>query len=316
MVMIDPYSHNFNLLMLNTWLGLCKGVRGLPRDLRDAGYQDFLIEYRFVNSTGETVVPELIIISEKIAHTVLLEWKSGNNTKPDQLKRYMSVTKNDLITKAMVPQNACSRHDTCVVGKEEHADRLTMGLSREQCPFPLLAVGRRSMRLVLNSFQVQVMNQLFGSGLSIDMSRVPMSFVPFNLESDLWEVAEAVMPYVVAHMTQRQPRILLREACRGVVSGWETFSAELKPQFESRVKEVLTEAARREFHAHLSRNKTIESKTQTPTWDIRRNPLDYSSTKRSTEYKRLVKLQEGFLEALRTGRKALLQDDLFESSES
>ena len=46
-------SLSFSLTMLNLWIGMCRGVVGLPRDLKSLGYQDKWIEYRFVNQDSE-----------------------------------------------------------------------------------------------------------------------------------------------------------------------------------------------------------------------------------------------------------------------
>lgn len=73
--------------MLNLFIGLCKGVVGLPQDFRRLHYQEQAVELRFTNAQGEAVVPELIIASRAIHHTILFEWKSGANADADQLRR-------------------------------------------------------------------------------------------------------------------------------------------------------------------------------------------------------------------------------------
>src|SRR5437660_1760886 len=91
---------NLNLALMNLFIGMCKGVAGLPRDLRNLGYGDKWIELRFVNAQGEQVVPELVIASRQLHHTILFEWKSGANMEADQLRRYAGVTTEDLRERA------------------------------------------------------------------------------------------------------------------------------------------------------------------------------------------------------------------------
>lgn len=90
---------NFNLTMINLWIGMCRGVAGLPRDLKELGYVDKSIELRFRNQDMETVCPDLIIASDGLPHTLLFEFKSGANTEEDQLRRYSRVNQNDLMTR-------------------------------------------------------------------------------------------------------------------------------------------------------------------------------------------------------------------------
>ncbi len=112
----------FNLKMLNLWIGLCRGVAGLPDALRKLGYEDKWIEYTFANQDIEKVCPDLIVASEQLGHTILLEFKSGANTEPDQLRRYSRVTQENLVT-AFISREAARNHDVSIVGRNEHGER-------------------------------------------------------------------------------------------------------------------------------------------------------------------------------------------------
>src|SRR5713101_452057 len=79
---------SFNLQLLNLFFGMCRGSHGLPRSLHDLGYIPELVESTFANSEDRPVVPDLVIASAQIHHTVVFEFKSGANTEADQLQRY------------------------------------------------------------------------------------------------------------------------------------------------------------------------------------------------------------------------------------
>jgi len=312
MVTRDLYSNNFNLLMLNVWIGMCKGVKGLPRDLRMLGYQDYLIEYAFTNSDGSTVVPELVIGSEKVKHAVLLESKKGANTDTGQLDRYLKVTQHDLTTKAFLPIAVSGSHDVCLVGKEEHKDRLKIGLGRY--PFPLLIVRPDAISLELNNFKRDQLNRVFVPKLEISLTFAPTSFVPFNEESEDWEVAEKVIPYVIQQMFRREATILLEDACHQLITGWTRIAPDKKPQFRQKIALIFNEACKNEFRRFLQRTPGLKTGTRTQTWQIRNNPLDMSSHRRSREFKKLKSLQRQFIDALRTGRRTSVQEELFDNS--
>ncbi len=59
----------------------------MPRQFRILDYGNKWIELRFANADNEQVVPELIVASRQIDHTILFEWKGGPNTEADQLRK-------------------------------------------------------------------------------------------------------------------------------------------------------------------------------------------------------------------------------------
>src|SRR5262245_33586821 len=115
MVMTD-LSSSFNRRMVNLWIGLCRGVSGLPRDLFDLGYEDRWIDHKFQNQDREVVNPDLMVASRDEANTLVLEFKSGANTDDDQLRKYARIAQDDLVRGAFIERNAATSHDIVVVG--------------------------------------------------------------------------------------------------------------------------------------------------------------------------------------------------------
>ena len=106
---------NLNLALMNLFVGMCKGLAGLPRDFRNLQYVDKWIELRFANTDQEQVAPELIVSSRRLNHTILFEWKSGPNLEADQLRRYSRVTQDDLSERAALAIEETGSHDVAVV---------------------------------------------------------------------------------------------------------------------------------------------------------------------------------------------------------
>src|SRR6266516_4612561 len=133
--------------MLNLWIGLCKGVQGLPRSIRDLGYREHSIEQVIRNQDNDICNPELIVASEMLAHSMLLEWKSGQNTEADQLQRYSRLTSLDLTNIALLSARAAKTFDVVIVGHAEHAERLKSGIVSGGYPFPLLLADDAGLHL-------------------------------------------------------------------------------------------------------------------------------------------------------------------------
>jgi hypothetical protein len=155
-------SSSFSRTMLNLWIGLCRGVAGLPRDLRERGYTDKWIDYKFPNQDLRSVCPDLIIASERVRHTVLLEWKGGATTDADQFQRYSRVTGADLEQKAVIPVAAARQHDVAIVGEVANADALKATVGAY--PFPVVVRDEAGMVLSANAFKVADINALSPPG--------------------------------------------------------------------------------------------------------------------------------------------------------
>ena len=299
---------NFNLNMLNLWIGLCRGEEGLPPDIRHLGYKDKWIELQFSNSENETVKPELIIASDRLRHTVLLEWKEGANTEQDQLRRYAGVASEDLVQKASLSPNETLAHDTCVLGLEKYADRLSIGVSQSGYSFPLLIIDEDGISLHVNEFTKQELSRVFDPKLPLDFSKVPTQFVPFDHNSEFWEIAEHVIPQIVEYMCRGAPRFTLKQVATDCMPVWQAVMAPgYKKELRTKIEQVIDDAARHEFRGHFKRHRSVKKRTHTPTWQITYNPNDLPFDKRSREYRKLSTLQRDFVEALRTGERSPLQ---------
>jgi hypothetical protein len=296
---------NFNLSMLNLWIGMCRGVSGLPGSLKALGYSDRYIEHRFQNDKREPVQPDLIISSEKINHTLLLEFKSGANTDEDQLKRYSNITKQNLVDQAYISRSAAVNHDVAIVGLDEFRERLKIGIDNVGYPFPLLVKNKEGLALDYNEFSVILLNSIFAPVLEIDWDKISTRFVPLDKESEPWEIAEVVIPKIMQFMTERRPRISLEELCQAVCETWGIMSSPGREDFQKKVREVLKEASYSNFSSYIKWNRSPEGV------EIIGNPLELDTDKRSGAYRKLLTAQKNFLEKLKTGLTGMQQLPLF-----
>jgi len=282
---------NFNLRMLNLWIGLCRGDIELPSGLRDLGYENHFIELPFNNEELERVCPDLIVTSEEMQHTILLEFKSGPNCNEDQLRRYSRISTEDLKTRAFVRSTAAGSHDVAIVGQSEHSERLITGV--EGYSFPLVVAETGGLVLILNSFQADETNEVFSPRLEIDWQRAPRGYVPVNAESESWEVGEVVIPQILSYMFERLPRVGLDVVCNDVCDLWSIMGTPGKNDFRSKVREVLRLASRQHFKEYFrwtGANSSLE---------IKKNPLELGTDKRSKAFRTLQRLHKQFLEHLR-----------------
>ncbi len=292
---------HFELALLNLFIGMCRGTRGLPRDLFELGYRAHWIELLFSNDDLEQVCPELIIASASCRNTILFEWKSGANTDADQLRRYSRVSSANLVDRAWIrPGQAAETHDITLVGQEEHADRLLIGVDTGGYHFPVVVADADGLRLIRNAFRRDELNRVFTPRLAVRWDQVTRSFVPVDMKSRLWEVAEVVIPHIVAHMQARVPHVTIERLCSDTFRwSWDMMGRPGRDQLKSRVGIVVDEALKGEFGAYMRMDRGHVR------IDFVANPLDVASEKRVAAYRRLQAAQRNLLAVLRGGAAQL-----------
>lgn len=238
--------------MLNLWIGLCRGAPGLPRDLRDLGYDAGAIEHQFKTGAKHAVQPELIAASEQIEHAILLETKQGRNVVAEQLDRYASVTSQDLVQRAKQPPDACKNWDVTILGRERHEGDLVKGLQQSGHSFPFLVATGTGLALKANQFSDARVTAVFQPELEVDFELVP-TFVPVDKESTDAEIAHVVLPLVLTYMKQRVPKISIALIAEGTCRlTWPVIGTAGQKDLRAAVKRVLQEAAKQEFWDWLS----------------------------------------------------------------
>ena len=240
-----------------------------------------------------------MLVSVPESHSLLLEWKSGPNFEPDQLRRYAGVKPDDLRLKASVPASAYTHHDCVLVGREDCRERLELGVTKAKCSFPLILVSDKGLALGLNSFGLPALSVAFTPMLGLDPRRAPTHFVPFDTESPDWIIAERVIQSVVEAMHKHMGRVTARGIAMKVLPFFEILAAKAQTAIVKDIDRVLKKAASMRFSAYLRHNKTASGSAGGPTFDIIANPLKLEADKRSREFHHLLRLQKEFIADLK-----------------
>ncbi|MGB8540804.1 MAG: hypothetical protein WCD49_04120 [Candidatus Acidiferrales bacterium] len=296
-----PVPSKLNLALMNLFLGMCKGAAELPRHFRVLGYSDKCVELGFQNSAGELVVPELIVASRRLGHSILFEWKSGPNTDEDQLRRYSEVTAADLLERATLSPEESASHDIALIGYEEFAERLAIPIDANSYPFPLLLVTDDGLDIFRNRFTPDDTDRIFRPRLEFDWDKVPSYFFPVDADFELWEVAELLIPRIMELMGQGEARVLITQLEQAIPS-WNIMAPPYRGRLRAKINTVMSHACERQFRAYIQLNRDGGARNRLgPHWDIVNNPILAVSDRRNREWKRLGAQQKAFLDFLRTG---------------
>ena len=91
--------------LINIIIGLTFPRAKFPHPFFDLGYEVKAVEQTFINSSGNTVKPDLIIANEEKKFLIIFEAKSGKNAEKEQLKNYEEISDNDLVFNAGFNRN-------------------------------------------------------------------------------------------------------------------------------------------------------------------------------------------------------------------
>ncbi len=302
---------NFNLKIKNLFIGLCTGVAGLPTSLRDLAYKVHWIEFNFQNSKGKTVKPEIIITSDTLQNTVMLESKSGGNIEKEQYERYSDVNADDLRQRAFVKAKCVTCIDISYVVPEEAADKASGAFDSLDIKCPLIEVKADCLKLKKNKFSRVELNSVFNTGISVNYEEIPCHFIPFDNETPSWIVAEKITPILLSFLFDNKSFFTVEEILEKIIPMWEQLSDEAKRELKQSVSKVLDIAAGFEFNGFIRKNRGISQRTHTETWDVEFNPLKRSPSKRSKSWRQFQSRQKSLIERLRTGKKTEIQFEMF-----
>jgi len=214
------------------------------------------IEQPFSCTTGDKVVPDLVITSNMQNHCILFESKSGNNIEDSQARRYMQVQPKDVVTKLFVDTTGGKYPliDVSYLCFSESTQTILTQLQALSAVFPILEASPVLLRLAANKFGIQKLNDDLSSGIPIDANKIPMGYYPFDESSSDSEVAPMVMQTVVSFSRQNKPHFSSEEITQDVVGSlWEHFGIQKKKELTDKVSSILGKAQVRELHGFLKK---------------------------------------------------------------
>lgn len=228
----------FSLRMINLWIGLCNGDRGLPLVIRELGYRPFAVERPFANSEQRKVCPDIIVYSLPLKHSMVCEMKDGGNIEEAQHARYMAVRPEDLVQRAMMEPEAAQTHDVCYHVPADKAAQSAKAMLEfgEGMHASVVAFGRGKLQLVCGELSVSAVNSCLKRGLEIPEEAVPEGYIPIDADSSLHEVAAAVLPVLVAKALDGKSGIPLIDLCDATCREWGLLGTDGRNQYAARVR--------------------------------------------------------------------------------
>lgn len=245
-----------NLKLLNAIIAMCRSDSKWPHYFYELAYGVKWIEYPFTCSTGETLEPDLVIVSNTQNNCILFESKSGNNIEDDQAKRYKRIQPDDVVSKLYVDviRGQKPSIDVTYLCFSESTHSIVSQLDTIPAKFPVLEITPDMMRLAANNFSISKITNDLSKGIAIDRNKIPMGYIPFDEDSSNSEVAPWVIQTLVAFARQNKPHFKSDEITKGIIGSlWEHFGGQKKRRLIKRVNSILGEAQVRELRGFLKK---------------------------------------------------------------
>ena len=181
--------------LINMFMGICSNVDRWPCPLFDLGYRVRRIE-QAVRLQSATAKPDMIAVSNRLAHVIVAECKGGHNIDKDQDDRYAQLAAEDLRPHAGIRGNGRLRHVVCYVDMADNHASLA-----PHTEFPFITFGQGRVE-VHGSLGRDVVDEIF-SDVSLDGAREPTSLYPFSPDDPDYVVVPLILQELTCFVWKR-----------------------------------------------------------------------------------------------------------------
>lgn len=242
-------------MLLNGSIGFAHSLQGWPSPLMEQGYSLYWVGPSYIVLGRNRVNPDLLFVSTRLNHCLILECKSGVTTGERQLESLAATTRDNLIQSANVTfQNpSTAEFDIVIVCFSEHSGALGKTLNAGGYSFPLLVVDRVAGRASLERgrLSVNTMSAVLEKGVSFDPELWPLQFIPYDAASEPADIANCVIPKVVSLMKLGAPHFDLADIVRDTCPVSNRLHPREKTELIKKIRSVLRLAANGEFRGLL-----------------------------------------------------------------
>lgn len=233
-------------LLINYAIDLCSGNKKSYSQLDDLDYTVQIIEHEINTSKGFNVKPDIIKVSKKCNHVLLIECKSGTINE-DQISRYKTMTENDLNSSLQL-NNMQPKFDFCIVAVSNTVS--------SNIDLPILVYSNNSIHKI-NCFKLSPLEQIFEHDIDLSQRIPSLSYYPFSVNDDNKIILTKVLQGMISYYLKKR----LRNTSLDSVFNDDDFLSTLHPfwkSFSDRHKKELKSRIKNLFRTFVKSNSDIE----------------------------------------------------------
>jgi len=191
---------------MNYVIGMCKKNKQWITALADLGYNAQIIEQRITTSSGDVVKPDIVTVSNRFLHSIVFECKGGRTIDANQLRRYSTLTSDNLLRWITVFDRSDLQFDVCITDVEENHRYI----KRINQLFPMFTFGSKEF-FKTEEFGLAKLNNIFKEPISLKDKIPPLFYYPFCQDDN--------DSYIAIHVI----RALLSIAIKNIKGGPDVF---------------------------------------------------------------------------------------------
>lgn len=224
-------------------MGLCKGNKNWASTLRDLQYNVEIIE-QSIRTTGngsQLVKPDVIKISKKRNHAIIIDCKSGG-LEEEQLRRYESLTKDDVLRWVDVPSKEQFTFDVCIADFDTNHDKI-----KNNTVLPVITFNKESITKT-NTFSESDLDRAFENPINIAGMMPTLDYYPFSeLDADPVIIPRLLRMMIVLTMKRsrgghdlfNQEIFSTDEILEKIHPLWQALSQEHKETLRKRIRDLI-----------------------------------------------------------------------------
>jgi hypothetical protein len=215
------------------------------------GYEAEIIEQRITTSTGDSVKPDVVSVSNRLIHSIVFEVKGGMTINSDQLKRYSSLTSENLLRWVSIFDRAHHEFDVCICDlAENHPYIRTINQN-----FPTLTFSSSEI-IKEHEFKRVKLNEILDRPISLVSKTPPLLYYPFSEEDDDSYIALYVVQGLLSIAMKNMkggPSVFAESiiSCDEITAQqfhhvWKALSQEHRTKLKETIREVIKRIMARE----------------------------------------------------------------------
>lgn len=184
--------------LINRIMGLCNDTSCWPHILHDLGYTVQLIEQTIsLQKTAQKITPDVIVVSDRLVHAMVIDCKGGTNIDSDQDRRYESLEPRDLVYYITVHDRNRLTHVACYADETTNHEFL-----EPYTKLPFITFGSDEISGIRDFGKKEVNNKLCRR-ISLTGMLEPTGYYPFSPDDRDSAIISHILSGLLAYLIQR-----------------------------------------------------------------------------------------------------------------
>lgn len=183
--------------LMNKFIGLCSNVSDWPSVLYELGYRIKLVEQKISTET-DSVTPDIVVMSNRLSHSLVVDCKSGSNIDHGQDDRYKGIKPAHLFTWIDVRERPRFKFSTCYAVNDTNYGKLSTHTN-----FPFVVFGSEFVEGE-GDFGHDDLNLRLCKRTSLLNKQEPRLFYPFSVSDDDHLVLQYTMTGILAWIGKKR----------------------------------------------------------------------------------------------------------------